>query len=153
MTENTLADLERENEELRRQLAELDELPNTKKLARKSVSDLKGVQNIATSTSISKGVSSIPGGREERYYLDLYFLQIERERLVKEIASIKRQRLQLGSKVSHLDKGIAAKEKKALMSMAILSAESPKKIKEKKQEAPETHQYQEEEWNKFPLEY
>jgi len=147
----TLADLERENEELRRQLAELDELPSKRKLTRKSVSDLKGLQNIATSSS--KGISSIPGSREDRYYLDLYFLQIERERLVKEIASIKRQRLQLGSKVSHLDKGIAAKEKKALMSMAILSAESPKKIKEKKQEAPETHQYQEEEWNKFPLEY
>jgi hypothetical protein len=151
VTENTLADLERENEELRRQLSELDELPNTRKFARKSISGLKGLQNIATSSS--KGVSSIPGGREDRYYLDLYLLQIERERLVKEIASIKRQRLQLGSKVSRLDKDIAAKEKKALMSMAILSAESPKKIKEEKQEAPETHQYQEEEWNKFPLEY
>lgn len=147
----TLADLERENEELRRQLAELDELPSKRKLTRKSVSDLKGLQNIATSSS--KGIGSIPGSREDHYYLDLYFLQIERERLVKKIASMKRQRLRLGSKVSRLDKDIAAKEKKALMSMAILSVESPKKIKEKKQEALETHQYQEEEWNKFPLEY
>lgn len=150
MTENTLADLERENEELRRQLSELDELPNTRRLTRKSVSDLKGVQNIATSSS--KGISSIPGGREDHYYLDLYFLQIERERLVKEIASIKRQRLRLGSKVSRLDKDIAAKEKKALQAMTILSAGSPKKIKTKKQETPKRDE-DKEEWNKFTLEY
>jgi len=132
----TLADLERENKELRRQLAELDELPNTRRLARKSVSDLKGVQNIAT--SISAGVSSIP--------------QIERERLVKEIASIKRQRLRLGGKVSHLDKEIAVKEKKALQDMTTLSAGSPKRIKAKKQGTPKRDE-DKEEWNKFTLEY
>jgi len=146
----TLADLERENKELRRQLAELDELPNTRRLARKSVSDLKGVQNIAT--SISAGVSSIPGSREDRYYLDLYFLQIEQERLVKEIASIKRRRLRLGGKVSHLDKEIAVKEKKALQDMTILPAGSPKRIKAKKQGTPKRDE-DKEEWNKFTLEY
>jgi len=147
----TLADLERENKELRRQLAELDEMPNTRRLARKGVSDLKGVQNIAT--SLSEGVSSIPGGQEDHYYLDLYLLQIEQERLVKEIASIKRRRLRLGRKVSHLDKEIAAKEKKALQAMTILSAGSLKKIKAKKQKTPKRDENKEKEWNKLTLEY
>jgi len=145
-----LADLERENKELRRQLAELDELPSKRRLARKSVSDLEGLQNIAT--GISKGVSSIPGARQDHYYLDLYLLQIERERLVKEIASIKRRRLRLGGKVSHLDKEIAVKEKKALQDMTTLSAGSPKRIKAKKQGTPKRAE-DKEEWNKFTLEY
>jgi hypothetical protein len=147
----TLADLERENKELRSQLVELDELPSKRKLTRKSVSDLRGVQNIAT--SISAGVSSIPGSREDRYYLDLYFLQIERERLVKEIASIKRRRLRLGSKVSCLDKDIAAKEKKAFQAMTIPSARSPRNVRAKKQETPKRAENKKEEWNKVTLEY
>jgi len=147
----TLADLKGENKELRRQLAELDELPNTRRLTRKSVSDLKGVQNVAT--SLSEGISSIPSGREDHYYLDLYLLQIERERLVKEVASIKRRRLRLGRKVSHLDREIAAKEKKALQAMTILSAGSLKKIKAKKQETPKRDENKEKEWNKLTLEY
>jgi len=54
-----LADLERENEQLRRQLAELDELPRKK--GGRTVTDLKGVQNITT--SVSKGIRAIPGER------------------------------------------------------------------------------------------
>ncbi len=155
-----LADLERENERLHRQLAELDEMPRKKGAG--VISDRRGVQDITT--SVSKGIRSISGG-EERYYLDLHFLQKERERLVKETASTKKRRLQLGMKVSHIDKEITKKEGKALADMTILSGEpttakaesGEKTVKEKalgkKQEERKRHEYKEEEWNKFTLEY
>ncbi len=144
-----LADLERENEQLRRQLAELDEPPN------KNRGDLKGVQNIAT--SVSKGIRSMPG-QKDSYYIDLYFLQKERERLVKEIASLKRRRLQLGVKISNIDKKMAEKGEKALQDMAIMSVEPPEKPDtekrpHKKQETPKSYEYKEEEWNRLTLEY
>jgi len=148
-----LADLERENERLRRQLAELDEMPRKKRAG--TVSDLRGVQNITT--SVSKGIHSMPG-QEDRYYLDLYLLQKERERLIKETASIKRRRLQVGMKVSNVDKEMAEKKEKALADMTILSTEHHEKpvkgkTPRKKQEAPKRYEYKEEEWNKFTLEY
>ena len=148
-----LTDLERENERLRRQLAELDEMPRKKGI--KTVSELKGVQDITT--SVSKGMRSIPGG-EDRYYLDLYLLQKERERLAKEIASVKKRRLHLGMKVSQIDEEMAEKQGKALQDMTILSAqrhEKPAKEKAigKKQKAAKRYEYKEEEWDKFTLEY
>jgi len=148
-----LADLERENERLRRQLAGLDELPTRK--GERTVTDLKGVQNITT--SVSKGIRAIPGG-EDRYYLDLYLLQKEREMLIKETASIKRRRLQVGMKVSNVDKEMAEKEEKALQDMTILSTEHHEKPGEQKaagknQKAPKRYEYKDEEWNKFTLEY
>jgi len=148
-----LADLERENEPLRRQLAELDELPN--KIGGGRLGDLKGVDSI--NTGVSKGIHSIPGG-ENRYYLELYFLQKERDRLIKEMASIKRRRLKLGKKLSRIDQKMAEKQEKALQDMTILSAESPEKpvqekVKGKKRQAPKSYEYKEEEWDKFTLDY
>jgi hypothetical protein len=148
-----LADLERENERLRKQLAELDEVPRKKGI--KTVSELKDVQDMTT--SVSKGIRSIPG-RDDRYYLDLYLLQKERERLAKEIASQKKRRLHLGMKVSQIDEEMVEKQEKALQDMTILSTERhAKPVKEKtsgkKQKAPMRYEYKEEEWNKFTLEY
>ena len=155
-----LADLERENERLRRQLAELDEMPRKKRSG--TVSDLRGVQDM--NTSVSKGIRSMPG-QEDRYYLDLYLLQKERERLVKETRWIKKRRLRVGRKVTDIDKDRAEKEEKALPSMTILagkpsttkaeSGEKPAKEKAvgKKQETPKRYEYREEEWHKFNLEY
>lgn len=156
-----LANVERENALLRKQLAELDEIPRKKRAG--TVSDLKGVQDIPT--SVSKGIRSIPGG-EDRYYLDLYLLQKERERLVKETASIKRRRLQVGVKVSNVDNKMAEKEAKALADMTMLPTEptvseaeaqkkgDKEKATGKKQEARrKRYEYKEEGWNKFTLEY
>lgn len=155
-----LADLERENERLRRHLAELDELPRKKRTS--TVSDLRGVQDM--NTSVSKGIRSMPG-QEDRYYLDLYLLQKERERLVKETRWIKKRRLRVGRKVADIDKDRAEKEEKALPGMTILAdepsttkAESGEKPVEekaigKKQKAPKRYEYKEEEWNRFTLEY
>jgi len=155
-----LADLERENERLRRQLAELDEMPRKKGAG--AVSDLRGVQDM--NTSVSKGIRSMPG-QEDRYYLDLYLLQKERERLVKETRWIKKRRLRVGRKVADVDQERAEKEEKALPGMTILSGETTENKAEsgektakgktpgKKQEAPKKYEYKEEEWNRFTLEY
>ena len=155
-----LADLERENERLRRQLAELDEMPRKKRAA--TVSDLRGVQDM--NTSVSKGIRSMPG-QEDRYYLDLYLLQKERERLVKETRWIKKRRLRVGRKVTDIDKDRAEKEEKALPLMTILSGEpttskvesqekeGKEKATGKKQEAAKRYEYKKEEWNKTTLEY
>ena len=155
-----LTDLERENERLRQQLAELDEMPRKKGI--KTVSELKGVQDITT--AVSKKIRSVPR-REGHSYLDLYLLQKERERLAKEIASLKKRRLHLGVKVSHIDEEMAEKQEKALQDMTILSGEpttgmvephkKPVKGKRpgKKQEAAKRYEYKEEEWNRFTLEY
>lgn len=154
------ADLERENERLRRQLAKLDEMPRKKGAG--TVSDLPGVQDM--NTSVSKGIRSMPGS-EDRYYLDLYLLQKQRERLVKETRWTKKRRLRVGRKVIDLDKERAEKEEKALPGMTILSSEpttskvAPQgktaegKAIGKKDEIPKRYQYKQEEWNKFNLEY
>ncbi len=150
-----LADLERENKRLRRQLAGLDELPGKKRAG--TVTDLKGVQDIPT--SVGNKIRSVPPTRQDdRYYLDLYLLQKERERLVQETSSIKKRRLQLGMKVSHVDEETAKKEEKALQDMTILSTghhEKPgeEKTTGKSQKAPKGYEYKEEDWNKFTLEY
>ena len=151
-----LADLERENKQLRRQLAELDEMPKNKR-AGEGASRLKDIQDIPT--IVANKIRSVPPTRQDdRYYLDLYLLQKERERLVKETASIKRRRLQVGMKVSNVDKEMAEKEEKALADMTILSTEHHEKPGEKKttgrnQKAPKRYEYKEGEWNKFTLEY
>ena len=152
-----LADLERENECLRKQLAELDELPSTKKPAGKGVATLKGVQDIPT--NVGNKIRSVPPTRQDdRYYLDLYLLQKERDRLAQGIALIKKRRLQIGIKVTDIDKEMAKKQEKALADMTILSTEHHEKPGEKKttgrnQKAPKRYEYKEEEWNKFTLEY
>ncbi len=143
-----LADLKKENGRLRRQLVELDELPEKKGIG--AVKRLKGVQDITT--NVSKGIHSIPR-QEDHSYLELYFLQKERERLVNEIASIKRRRRKLGKKLSHIDNEMAEKEESALQNMTMLVAESHEKAVAKKQEALNRHEYKGKEWSKLTLEY
>jgi len=148
-----LADLEKENERLPRELAELDEPPN--KTGGRKLGDLKGVDSI--NTGVSQGIRSIPG-RDDRYYLELYFLQKERDRLMKEMASIKRRRLKLGKKLASIDQKMAEKREKALQNMTTLPTESPEKpvqekVKGKKRQAPKSYEYKEEEWDKFTLDY
>jgi len=149
-----LADLEMENERLRKQLAELDEMPRKKGI--KTVSELKDAQDIAT--SISKKIKSVPPRQGDHGYLDLYLLQKERDRLAKEISALKKRRLHLGMKVTDIDKEMVEKQEEALQDMKILSAEHhAKPVKEKasgkKQEASKRHEYKEEEWNTLTLEY
>ena len=136
-----LADVERENERL---------------LADEGLGKLKGIRDVAT--SVGKKLHSMPPGQGDHDYLDLYLLQKERDRLLKEIALLKKRGLQLGIKISQIDKKVAEKEEKTLKNMTMLSAESREKlVKEKaisqKQAAPKRYEYKGEEWNKFSLEY
>jgi len=144
-----LADFERENERLRRQLAELDEMPRKKGAA--AVSDLRGVQDMTT--SVSKGIRSMPG-QEDRYYLDLYLLQKERERLVKETRWIKKRRLRVGRKIADRDKERAEKEEKVLEGMSILQESLPGRPSqpEDKEEA-QSDKHEGEKWKRIALDY
>src|SRR3989337_2250098 len=59
----------------------------------RGVQHLKGVQDIGT--GLNKRMRAIPK-REEHYYLDLYLLQKERERLAPEGGSIGQRRVRVG---------------------------------------------------------
>ncbi|MFQ5873054.1 MAG: hypothetical protein ACE5JL_04545, partial [Dehalococcoidia bacterium] len=118
-------------------------------------SDLRGVQDMTT--SVSKGIRSMPGG-QERYYLDLYLLQKERERLKKETTWIKKRRLRIGRKVADIGKDMAEKEEKAIQGMEILSAEPAAKSGQQpetaaKDKTPKKYEYKEEEWKTVSMEY
>ncbi len=135
------ADLERESEH---------------PLADEGAGKLKGMRDIAT--SIGKKLHSMPPGQGDHDYLDLYLLQKERDRLVEEIALLKKRRLQLGIKISQIDKKMAEKEEKTRKNLTMLPAESQEKLVKgkaisKNQEALKRYEYKEEEWNKFSLEY
>ena len=131
MTEEGKLALKRESQHPHKRLAELDK---SQKRHLATVSDLKGIQDITT--SLSKGIRSIPG-RQGRYYLDLYLQQKERERLVKEMAWIKRRELRIGQKIAEVDKEIANKEEMAVQSMVILSPEAVAEDEERPQEPKE----------------
>ncbi len=156
-----LADLELENERLRRQLAELDKLLNKEKPASRGISKLRGMQDVAA--NIGKKIHSAPPRQGDNDYLELYILQKERDRLDKETALLKKRRLQLETKISNVNKAIAEKEEKALRGMTIslnepLTSQADEKPGEektliKKRESPKRYEYKEEEWNKFTLEY
>ncbi len=148
------AALEQENQRLREELARLDEMPRKK---RPTVSDLSGVSDL--NTGISKGIRSMPGA-EDRYYLDLYLMQKERDRLAKETSTLKKRRLRIGRKVADIGQDMAEKEEKAIQHMAILMEEptpgqkkgpgTPASDKEPKQKK---YEYKPEEWKEISLDY
>ena len=113
-----IAALRTENELLRQQVVDLDEMPR-KRTA--SVSDLKGIEDIPT--SITKRVRSMPGG-EDKLYLELYLMQKEQHRLKKETTWVKKRRTRIGLRFEDNTKEIAKREKTALESMSVLQAEA-----------------------------
>jgi len=150
-----LAALEQEIQRLREELASLDELPRERRLG--TVSDLKGTGDITT--SISKGVRSIPGG-QDRYYLDLYLLQKERDRLAKETSWTKRRRLRAGRRLADISRQMGEKEEKAIQGMAILTAEAaaeqgrrPETVPRNKRPKQKKYEYKEAEWKRMPVDY
>lgn len=148
------ADLERENQSLRQELAELDELPSQKKRAGEGLSKLKGVQDIAT--VIGKKIHAAPPGQGNHDYLDLYLLHKERERLAKETASLKKRRQQLGVKVTHIDREVAKIQESVRADVALLPAESqgkPTGLGSQQQVVPEKYEYKEEKWHRLTLGY
>lgn len=111
--------LERENRRLRELAASLDEMPRKRRGG--TVSDLKGIEDIHT--GITKRVRSMPGG-EDKMYLELYLLQKEQQRLVKETTWVKKRRLRIGNRYEDNKKEIADREEKALEQMSVLSPEA-----------------------------
>jgi len=149
------AALEREIQQLREELASVDELPRENRPG--SVSDLKGASDITT--SVSKGIRSIPVAHD-RYYLDLYLLQKERDRLAKETTSIKKRRMRIGRKLGDIGKDMASKEQMAIQQMTILTGQphpaqgsQPETPPKKKKPAQKKYEYKEEQWKQISINY
>ena len=119
----------------------------------RGVQHLKGVQDIGT--GLNKRMRAIPN-REEHYYLDLYLLQKERERLAQEGVSIGKRRLRLGRRLAGIQDEMVEKEQKVLENMD--PPARPARSSSRRPQAPPTskpkkNEYKEEEWQRFSINY
>lgn len=149
---SNLAHLERVNERLLKQLAELDRMA-IKKGAR-TTSNLDDIEEMAT--GVSRRLCSIPE-QDDGYYLDAYHLQIVQEKLEKEIASIKSRALRTGVKISNVDREMTEREEQAWRYMMYSRPGNEESVKGRqageKQKQQIRYQYQEPEWETVTLEY
>jgi len=83
---------------------------------------LRGVQDIKTGRS--ERIHSVPR-RDDNYYLDLFLLKKERERLEKEVAWVDKKRKRVQDTRKDVQKRIAALEEKVLEGMSILQRPPP----------------------------
>jgi len=153
--------LEREIQQLREELAGLAE-PREREHSGPSghargVQHLKGVQDV--NSGISKRVRSLPA-RSDRYYLELYLLQKERDRLVQEAASIRKRRTRLGRRLADIGEEMAEREQKAMQNMTAVTRGLASEQRERPQTPPngkrssrKKHEYKEEEWKQMSINY
>ena len=66
-------------------------------------------------SSLSRGIHSVPA-RNERYYLELYLLQIERGRLTQEAASLGKRSTRIQRRLAEISSEMAEKQQKATQS-------------------------------------
>ena len=111
------------------------------------VRHLKGVQDIHT--GVSKAIHSVPS-RNDRYYLDLYLLQMERERLTQEAASLQKRNARIERRLAEISSEMAEKEQKATQSMR---GESTIVQNEGSETARKRHRYRGERWKQMPVRY
>jgi len=117
----------------------------------KTVSDLKGVQDIKT--GISKRVRSMPR-RDDRYYLDLYLLQKEQERLKKEVGWVDKRGKRVQERTADVQQEIAAQEEKALEEMSILQGSLPDPPSQPKdKEEAQSDKHKRKKWTTMTLDY
>lgn len=119
----------------------------------RGVQHLKGVQDIGT--GLNKRMRAIPK-REEHYYLDLYLLQKERERLAQEGVSIGKRRLRLGRRLAGIQEEMVEKEQKARENMdspAGPARGSNRRPKAPSRSKPKKNEYKEEEWQRISINY
>jgi hypothetical protein len=90
----------------------------------RGVRHLKGVQDI--NTGVSRAMHSVPP-RNDRYYLDLYLLQMESERLNQEAASLGKRNTRIERRLAEISSEMAEKQQKAIQSK---SSETPPVNKE-----------------------
>jgi hypothetical protein len=101
----------------------------------RGVRHLKGLQDIHS--GVSKGVRSVPP-RNDRYYLDLYLLQMERERLTQEATSLQKRNTRIERRLAEIAREMAEKEQRADQS------KNPPQRK---------HEYGGEEWKRMSIKY
>jgi hypothetical protein len=77
--------------------------------AARGVRHLKGVQDIHS--GVSKGIHSVPP-RNDRYYLDLYLLQMEGERLTQEATSLQKRNTRIDRRLAEISREMAEKERR-----------------------------------------
>ena len=117
----------------------------------KTVSDFKGVPDIKT--AISKHIRSMPR-QDDRYYLDLYLLQKEQQRLEREAGWADKRKKRVQKRASDVQQEIAAQEKKALEGMSILQEsppDRPSQIEDKEETQSDKHKAKK--WTTMSLEY
>ncbi len=110
----------------------------------RGVRHLKGVQDI--NTGVSRAMHSVPP-RSDRYYLDLYLLQMESERLNQEAASLEKRNTRIQRRLAEISSEMAEKQQKATQSKG---SERPPRNKKPPQK---NYDYKEEEWNRMPVNY
>ncbi len=124
----------------RRKPARLDQTP--KEEPDRTASHARGVRRpkglLDIHSSLSRGIHSVPA-RNERYYLDLYLLQIERERLTQEATSLQKRSTRIQRRLAEIASEMAEKEERAIQGV--------KKPPQKK------HNYKEQEWNRMSIKY
>lgn len=119
----------------------------------RGVQHLKGVQDIGT--GLNRRMRAIPK-REEHYYLDLYLLQKERERLAQEGVSIGKRRLRLSRRLAGIQEEMVEKEEKARENMdspARPARDRGKRPKAPPKNKPKKNEYKEEEWQRISINY
>ena len=135
------------------QEAERDQQGSGSSLFLRGVQHLKGVQDIGT--GLNKRMRAIPK-REDSYYLDLYLLQKERERLTQEGVSIGKRRLRLGRRLAVIQEEMVEKERKALedMNSSLRPARSRgRRPKAPPKSKPKKYEYKEDDWQRISINY
>lgn len=102
----------------------------------RGVRHLKGLQDIHS--GVSKGIRSVPP-RNDRYYLELYLLQMETERLTQEATSLQKRNTRIQRRLAAIASEMAEKEQKVTQN----AKNSPQ----------EKHEYKEEEWKRMSISY
>lgn len=119
----------------------------------RGVQQLKGVQDIGT--GLSKRMRAIPK-RDDHYYLDLYLLQKERERLTQEGTSVGKRRVRLSRRLAGIQNEMIEKERKVLENMnpaAQPARDRGKRPKAPPKSKPKKNEYKEEEWQRISINY
>jgi hypothetical protein len=114
---------------------ELKEEPSRTASHARGVRHLKGLQDMHS--GVSKGIRSVPP-RDDRYYLDLYLLQMERERLTQEATSLQKRNTRIQRRLAEIAREMAEKEQRADQS------KNPPQRK---------HEYRGEEWKRMSIKY
>ena len=111
---------------------------------RKGMRRPKGLLDIHS--SLSRGIHSVPA-RNGRCYLDLYLLQIERERLTQEAASLNKRNTRIERRLAEISSEMAEKQEKAAQGE---SSEMPARNRKPRQRS---YEYKREEWNRMSVNY